>query len=702
MSVTPEEPSISSKLQQHILSAEIHNKTYLKSHPCGSTTSAVSDDKLMKAKQIFQSSQHHYLTESQFSKVTEVCQLPFYMNIAFFQTALAFTDSNNIGSAGSNSDISMTTTYLKRQEKELRQEDEQATEAAITTAESDNNDACDQNVISFPTFERCWSYLTAKCKNDQERLFFNILLLQRTNKGTNETYHHYLIPEDFLPVLEDIIFNHPALQFLVENPTFQEKYIETVICRLFYDAKCPLGKMSFTHYRRCKFTEMIQRLTPETDLNTTKDCFSYKHFYVLYCKFWMLDEDHDLIINQIDLQSNYNDGVLPTKIVQQIMQNGQIPAFKRVGQKPSREKALQYFDFIWFFLSEIDKSTPVAIEYWFRCMDSDGDGIITTFDLLEYWAEQDRRLRATMLDYLNEEYIHFDDLIRQMNDLILPKTPGQFCLSDLKKNGIIAERFFDTFLNLEKFQLHDSSQNLIRISIQAEKEKRRRQLLLLQTRKEKEDDSSLDIILHHQQTANNSSDMYLRDKQIQHYQQQQMFETFILGSWSDYAEIEYELLIVDEEQCESITDENNFSSFDNCSNSLLKDCQDINKEEEEGKEAKEDEYCYYQHHAITRKDEHLVLKIIEAPTADSKSNTTTYMTNLKQGKVLFKDADSGDSAGPERKRIWLALEDESSCSLTAETTRIEQDKGNYNDDDTIHSSNSLLKGLIWPTIKESY
>ncbi len=31
------------------------------------------------------------------------------------------------------------------------------------------------------------------------------------------------------------------------------------------------------------------------------DFFSYEHFYVIYCKFWELDTDHDLEIDAEDL-----------------------------------------------------------------------------------------------------------------------------------------------------------------------------------------------------------------------------------------------------------------------------------------------------------------------------------------------------------------------------------------------------------------
>ena len=31
------------------------------------------------------------------------------------------------------------------------------------------------------------------------------------------------------------------------------------------------------------------------------DYFSYEHFYVLYCKFWELDADHDFFLSRADL-----------------------------------------------------------------------------------------------------------------------------------------------------------------------------------------------------------------------------------------------------------------------------------------------------------------------------------------------------------------------------------------------------------------
>lgn len=56
----------------------------------------------------------------------------------------------------------------------------------------------------------------------------------------------------------------------------------------------------------CLIVQTVARLEEEEDINQIKDYFSYEHFYVIYCKFWELDKDHDLFIDKNDL-SRHND-----------------------------------------------------------------------------------------------------------------------------------------------------------------------------------------------------------------------------------------------------------------------------------------------------------------------------------------------------------------------------------------------------------
>ena len=41
-----------------------------------------------------------------------------------------------------------------------------------------------------------------------------------------------------------------------------------------------------------------------------------------------------------------------------------------------------YEDFVWFILSEEDKSNDLSLEYWFRCIDLDCDGVLHPNEML--------------------------------------------------------------------------------------------------------------------------------------------------------------------------------------------------------------------------------------------------------------------------------------------------------------------------------
>lgn len=53
---------------------------------------------------------------------------------------------------------------------------------------------------------------------------------------------------------------------------------------------------------------MIALLEEEDDINQITEYFSYEHFYVIYCKFWEIDTDHDLLISKEDLARHQDQG----------------------------------------------------------------------------------------------------------------------------------------------------------------------------------------------------------------------------------------------------------------------------------------------------------------------------------------------------------------------------------------------------------
>lgn len=64
---------------------------------------------------------------------------------------------------------------------------------------------------------------------------------------------------------------------------------------------------------------------------------------------------------------------------------------------------------LWFF----------SIEYWFRCMDVDGDGVLSMYELEYFYEEQCERMER-----MGIEPLPFQDLLCQMLDLVKPESTG--------------------------------------------------------------------------------------------------------------------------------------------------------------------------------------------------------------------------------------------------------------------------------------
>ena len=48
---------------------------------------------------------------------------------------------------------------------------------------------------------------------------------------------------------------------------------------------------------------------------------------------------------------------------------------------------MNYRDFIAFMLAEQDKTTDVSIDYWFKVIDLDNNGIITGWEMNTFYEE---------------------------------------------------------------------------------------------------------------------------------------------------------------------------------------------------------------------------------------------------------------------------------------------------------------------------
>ena len=110
---------------------------------------------------------------------------------------------------------------------------------------------------------------------------------------------------------------------------------------------------------------------------------------------------------------------------------------------------MTYEDFVFFMLSEEDKSNVDSLQYWFNCIDLDGDGEIRPYEMRSFYDEQLHRMEC-----LGHEMVPFDNIVTQMMDIVgIP--PGECFqreISNAEARAIYPDQaVFNMLFNLNKF-----------------------------------------------------------------------------------------------------------------------------------------------------------------------------------------------------------------------------------------------------------
>jgi serine/threonine-protein phosphatase 2A regulatory subunit B'' len=253
-----------------------------------------------------------------------------------------------------------------------------------------------------------------------------------------------LTQADFKPVLRELLATHPGLEFLRTTPEFQERYAETVIYRIFYYInRSGTGHLTLRELKRGDLIPAMQHADEEEDINKVLRYFSYEHFYVIYCKFWELDTDHDFLIDKENL-IKYGNHALTYRIVDRI--------FTQVPRKFTCkiEGKMAYEDFVYFMLAEEDKTAGPSLEYWFKCIDLDGNGVVTRNEMQFFYEEQLHRMEC-----MAQEPVQFEDILCQVVDMISPENGDFVTIRDFR-GCRLSGHVFNILFNLNKFMAFES------------------------------------------------------------------------------------------------------------------------------------------------------------------------------------------------------------------------------------------------------
>ncbi|KAJ1799334.1 Serine/threonine-protein phosphatase 2A regulatory subunit B'' subunit alpha [Coemansia sp. RSA 2399] len=380
--------------------------------------------------------------EADFARVTAECELPRFANRALFQ----FVARSSSEAVPSRSAI------IGKRVRQMADKE------------------------AWPAFEHfchVWARLR-RCSTDVHSLLFNILVEDATKARP------HLARDDLKVLVADVLDHHHELEFLEGQHHYAQSYMETVIERIFYIANRSWdGCVTLAQFRKADVVGIIRSVEEGIDIDIPEPgVFSYKHFYVLFCSFFELDSNHDRLLDARDLLRYFN-GMLSRRAISRIMMGKGKPseyavsrpdagdartkakAERRRGKGSSRydqnvrlsDCRMTYRDFIWFLLSEIDKTSPAAVDYWFRCLDLDGDGVLSIYELEYFYDEQVGRMEEDMAG----DMIMLDDLMCQLSDLVRPDREGLFTLKDLRRVAPAQlPMFFDAFTNLTRFVEHET------------------------------------------------------------------------------------------------------------------------------------------------------------------------------------------------------------------------------------------------------
>ncbi|RKP01842.1 hypothetical protein CXG81DRAFT_18407 [Caulochytrium protostelioides] len=230
------------------------------------------------------------------------------------------------------------------------------------------------------------------------------------------------------PLVHAVLATHPAFAFLGASPAFQERYADSVVVRMLLgacgrDAATRAGgpaAMTWAGFVHLELAPMLARVAAASTCMglPMPPVWSYKDFYIIYCRFYDLDRTTQMGLTRFDV-ARYGMHTLSPAIVDRLF-DVHVPTFAATTPHGAAEPAaavqtepetepgsplpdapawplspssaaphrdwMGFKDFVAFLTAVEDKAAPASLCYWFRCLDLDGDGVISFYEVEQFWA----------------------------------------------------------------------------------------------------------------------------------------------------------------------------------------------------------------------------------------------------------------------------------------------------------------------------
>lgn len=151
-----------------------------------------------------------------------------------------------------------------------------------------------------------------------------------------------------------------------------------------------------------------------------------------------MDKDHNGMLSKKELQ-RYGTGVLTSVFIERLFE-----------ECLTYDGEMDYKTYLDFVLALENRKEPQALQYFFKILDVESQGYLTTFSLSYFFRAIQEQLKS-----LDQEPVSFNDIKDELFDMIKPEQPDRITLKDLCRSGQ-GDVLVSVLIDLNGFWTHEN------------------------------------------------------------------------------------------------------------------------------------------------------------------------------------------------------------------------------------------------------